>query len=866
MCLLVLGIFVFPLSLLPQYSPLSVVEAHDCLLQNQSVQEPLFTKFQSVEGCETMDNALGDGATFDRNLGYICLFVTGASAYGNVYYKLTDPNRTVVVDETVKADGEGVAVLRYDFPPDALCGEYAFFAKRKGGGLLFGDSGNTVYFELINCGVSPPHDTEAPSVWFVAPAHEEGEYHVGHNEEITLNVQATDNSGVVRVEFYRRDYDNDTWPKIGTSTSAPQREGFYQITFNSRDLKEGRNNIHATAYDAAGNSSERARIKIYRKTVYEYDMRFVRSHPQGDNNPIHVPQHGEASAWVEFAWLGHGSAPAAADMALYLRKDPNGFSSPLPRNMPSGLEHLHGKGSYFYHTSWQSSPSHIANGFFRVGDCVRNGEDQGNPVYRCTFLLHGNGCSVESCRDDRERINRNTNKLLPEEFYREDFGVYNTKIDRWMTADTGVGANPEGFVNAWFSIVIDPSPAPETATPSDRVSGIEPIVIGDHCFAETSYCMGERINRYWQQQGGLPVFGYPITHQCSAKIEGQFYEIQWFERNRLELHPENPAPYDVLLGRLGVDVLESQGRDWRDFPKTEPRQNCLYFEETQHNICGRILRTWRANGLEIDGQTGKSVAENLALFGLPISDEVTEVIQGQEYTVQWFERARFELHEEHHPPYDVLLGLLGNEIQPGSDIGEQPSHSPPENLSPGSEVAGDEPSSPSLTESCELAGIIRRGFGLLWNNNLAVQEAVGCPTRAEVGGAFVVQYYPHGMLYWWGDEQAIYVFLGDEAGYWERFYERDLAKNDPSYACPSGTYQPVRGFGNLLAAHPDIADALGKCATTPEEPDMPGDGALQPYEHGVMLFATATQSIQEKRIWVLSNDGTFTRHKDAFPY
>jgi hypothetical protein len=36
---------------------------------------------------------------------------------------------------------------------------------------------------------------------------------------------------------------------------------------------------------------------------------------------------------------------------------------------------------------------------------------------------------------------------------------------------------------------------------------------------------------------------------------------------------------------------------------------------------------------------------------------------GQEYTVQWFERARFEHHPENDPPYDVLLGLLGVEMR-----------------------------------------------------------------------------------------------------------------------------------------------------------------------------------------------------------
>ena len=35
---------------------------------------------------------------------------------------------------------------------------------------------------------------------------------------------------------------------------------------------------------------------------------------------------------------------------------------------------------------------------------------------------------------------------------------------------------------------------------------------------------------------------------------------QWFERARFEYHPENPAAYRVLLGRLGVEVRNERGR------------------------------------------------------------------------------------------------------------------------------------------------------------------------------------------------------------------------------------------------------------------------------------------------------------------
>jgi hypothetical protein len=185
------------------------------------------------------------------------------------------------------------------------------------------------------------------------------------------------------------------------------------------------------------------------------------------------------------------------------------------------------------------------------------------------------------------------------------------------------------------------------------------------CFSETGQCISGRIREFWEQNGGLPVFGFPTGSQQEIQIEGQALQAQQFQRNRLELHPENQRPYDVLLGRLGVDRLMQQGRDWFGFPKSGPQSGCRFFSETGHNVCGDVLQAWHMNGLEFDGKNGKSEAENLALFGLPISDLQTETIEGKDYQVQWFERARFELHPENQAPYNVLLGLLGNEVSSG---------------------------------------------------------------------------------------------------------------------------------------------------------------------------------------------------------
>ena len=202
-----------------------------------------------------------------------------------------------------------------------------------------------------------------------------------------------------------------------------------------------------------------------------------------------------------------------------------------------------------------------------------------------------------------------------------------------------------------------PAPAP---TPT-----IAPAPSGDcHFFSETGHSVCGRILQYWNENGGLPVFGFPIADQTSQQVEGKPLQLQWFERNRLELHPENARPYDVLLGRLGADSLAAQKRDWNTFGKVGSAQE-HYFAATGHAIGPQFWGYWSRHGLEFDGQAGASFNESLALFGLPLSEPVIETnpTDGKQYLTQHFERARFEYHPENAgTPYDVLLGLLGREL------------------------------------------------------------------------------------------------------------------------------------------------------------------------------------------------------------
>ncbi len=189
---------------------------------------------------------------------------------------------------------------------------------------------------------------------------------------------------------------------------------------------------------------------------------------------------------------------------------------------------------------------------------------------------------------------------------------------------------------------------------------------GELCFDQpgVSACVAPQFRSFWQQNGGLAVFGYPLQPAAEEQTpEGRFL-VQYFERQRMELHPENPAPYNVLLGRVNAEVLNREGRSWRDFPKREvPAGQCFAFGETQLSVCGEFYAYWRSQGLDL-GDPGVSFRESLALWGLPLSGPMEEQnIDGDRVVTQHFERARMELHGG-EGGRKVLLTRLGVALVP----------------------------------------------------------------------------------------------------------------------------------------------------------------------------------------------------------
>jgi hypothetical protein len=178
-------------------------------------------------------------------------------------------------------------------------------------------------------------------------------------------------------------------------------------------------------------------------------------------------------------------------------------------------------------------------------------------------------------------------------------------------------------------------------------------------FPQTGYELALPFSPYWERSGGIPVFGYPISPQLFEVG----YRVQYVERQRLEHHPENSEPYTILLGLLGIEIAQRGGLlNTPPFQYQQPHgnPNCEYFPQTGHHLCFGFRSYWHSHGLDF-GDPGYSFRESLMLFGYPISEEF--VVNGR--TVQYFERARFEWHPENSPPWDILLGRLGDDVYQG---------------------------------------------------------------------------------------------------------------------------------------------------------------------------------------------------------
>lgn len=74
---------------------------------------------------------------------------------------------------------------------------------------------------------------------------------------------------------------------------------------------------------------------------------------------------------------------------------------------------------------------------------------------------------------------------------------------------------------------------------------------------ESGHSIQEPFLSSWHAYGGIVTAGFPISEAFTETntLDGISYRVQYFERTRLELHPEHPPEFQVLAGHLGREYL-----------------------------------------------------------------------------------------------------------------------------------------------------------------------------------------------------------------------------------------------------------------------------------------------------------------------
>lgn len=234
------------------------------------------------------------------------------------------------------------------------------------------------------------------------------------------------------------------------------------------------------------------------------------------------------------------------------------------------------------------------------------------------------------------------------------FALYGTvspiSAGRAWAEQTAAGAGTRTAVAEVASPLTGVSQAPALQTSDQGPIPGSPVVSTGRTryFPQTSHFLRGVFLLFWESHGGLSVLGLPITEPI---IEDGL-TVQYLERARLEWHPDisSDPKQQVLLTRLGAITTEQRGLSFERVASGSNTPSSYFFSETGHNLSNAFLTYWQRNG-------------GLAVFGYPISEEIVETnaADGRSYTVQYFERNRFEWHPENPQTSNVQLGLLGLE-------------------------------------------------------------------------------------------------------------------------------------------------------------------------------------------------------------
>ena len=233
---------------------------------------------------------------------------------------------------------------------------------------------------------------------------------------------------------------------------------------------------------------------------------------------------------------------------------------------------------------------------------------------------------------------------------------------------------------------------------------------GCRFFPVTGHSLCGEFLRYWEVQGGLVRFGYPISEPMEEIIGSWHGTTQYFERRRMELHPDFAGtPYAIQLGLLGRRVFPV-GLDYC-FEAGPPLQATAAAFSASLGCPKEPFRMWK---LPIATQTferGKMIwVEDI---GISFASVIYVIF------------------------FDTTRNSLVWQFYQDTWIEGQPS-------------SGGETPPAGLYEPI-------RGFGKIWRENMAVRNTLGWASAPEQADTGIVQSFAQGLMIYRTREDRVYV-------------------------------------------------------------------------------------------------------------
>ncbi len=179
-------------------------------------------------------------------------------------------------------------------------------------------------------------------------------------------------------------------------------------------------------------------------------------------------------------------------------------------------------------------------------------------------------------------------------------------------------------------------------------------------FPETGYTVFGKFLDYWNNWGGTAAFGYPVSESFVTTLpDGSSRAVQYFERARLEYHPENVPEFyrerrqannaknfmlnEITIGDLGREVAQQRGYDTTavarraDVPEWSPG---LWPQRIDVNLTTQQLVAYEGNlpvlrAAVSTGRDGFETAQGtFHVYAKLLYDDMTGTLQGEEYDVR----------------------------------------------------------------------------------------------------------------------------------------------------------------------------------------------------------------------------------------